>query len=335
MRYSSSQRDDDYDAECPEYEDEDENGSGARRRLDRSTGALADRRKKDAFESGRNIEGMHKFSRSSRDVYFQSDRDHSPRYGSFDPLGKGARSRRDYDGYEDSPQPTTSNNKFNFENDQGFESDFNTTTAEKTLRFSNDFSDKEQSRHGAHAVPSTSTMKSQDKASPGQPKLRFDEKITVSKFETNSDLFEDDDFSKAQFNFENEDQWVEELPRKNNLKSVSSHKRFENIKKSESVNIFAKNQDDPFEGDDFFNEPSPDNNNKKSTQNNSHHNNNYKWENSFAKFDENIWLSALDFSSYGKCAPKKRMLTKLTQNLIMVRLTFKNIMTCNVQYEIL
>lgn len=282
MRYSSSHRDDDYDLEGPEYDDEDENGSGTRRRLDRSTGALSERRKKDAFESGRNIEGMHKFSRSNRDVYFQLDRDHSPRYGSFDPLGKSARTRRDYEGYEDSPQPSTSNNKFNFENDQGFECDFNTTPAEKTLRFSNDFSDKEQSRHGAHAISSSSSMKSQDKShdytSPGQPKLRFDEKITVSKFETNSDLFEDDDFS----------QWIEELPRKNNLKSVSAHKRFENIKKSESVNIFAKNQDDPFEGDDFFKEPSQDNNNKKNTQNNSHHNNNYKWENSFAKFDENI-----------------------------------------------
>lgn len=294
MRYASSHREDDYDAEGPEYDEEEENGRGSRRRLDRSTGMLADRRKKDAFDSSRNMESMHKFSKSSRDVYFQSDRDQSPRYDSFDPLAKGPRSasRREhsYDDYENSPQSAAGNTKFNFENEQGFESDFNTTTpVEKSLRFSTDFSDKESSRH--HSGPSSANKDKphgNDFISPGQaPKLRFDEKITVSKFESNTDLFEDDDFSKAQFNFENEDQWIEELPRKNNLKSISSQ-RFENkFKKSESVNIFAKTQQDPFEDDDFFKKPSPETNNKKSSQNNNHHNNNYKWENSFAKFDEN------------------------------------------------
>lgn len=291
MRYGSSHRDDEYEMEGADYDDDDDCRS-SRRKLDRSTGMLADRRKKDAFDSPRNMESMHKFSKSSRDVYYH-ERDPSPRYDSFEPLQRGSRSgsRRDhnYDGYEESPQSAATNTKFNF--DQGFESDFNSTPVEKSLRFSADFSDKESSRQHSHtSAPSSAKDKphTSGSATPNQPKLRFDEKITVSKFETNADLFDDDDFSKAQFDFENEDQWIEELPRKNNLKSHSAHKRFENIKKSESVNIFAKNQDDPFEDDDFFKKPSPDNNNKKNPQNNGHQNNNYKWENSFAKFDENI-----------------------------------------------
>lgn len=299
LRFGSSHREDEYEPEGPEYDEDDENYRSSRRKLDRSTGALADRRKpKEAFESNRNMESMHKFSKSSRDVYFQSERERSPRYDSFDPLPKSARSgmRRDnnYDGYDDAAQPA-GNSKFNFDHDQGFESDFNTAPTEKSLRFSNEFADKDAATRN-HQSTSSAASKTQfpekspanEFASTSTPKLRFDENITISKFDTNSDLFEDDDFSKAQFNFENEDQWIEELPKKNNLKSVTSHKRFENIKKSESVNIFAKNLDDPFEDDDFFKKTSPDNN-KDGTQYSSHkNNNNYKWENNFAKFDENI-----------------------------------------------
>lgn len=291
MRYAH--RDDEYEVEGTEYDDDDD-CRGSRRRLDRSTGALADRRgKKDAFESPRNMESMHKISKSSRDVYYQSQRDPSPRYDSFEPMQRGSRSgsRREanYDAYEESPQSAATSTKFNF--DQGFESDFNSTPVEKSLRFSTDFSDKESSRHHSHtSAPSSAKDKTHtnESTTPNQPKLRFDENITVSKFESNADLFEDDDFSKVQFDFENEDQWIEELPRKNNLKSQSTQRRLD-IKKSESVNIFAKKQEDPFEDDDFFKKPSPDGTTKKNTQKNGHsNNNNYKWENSFAKFDENI-----------------------------------------------
>lgn len=311
MRYGSGHRDDEYDIEGAEYDD-DEECRGSRRRLDRSAGmSTGERRKKDAFDSPRNMEGMHKISRSSRDVYYQSQqREPSPRYDSFEPMQRGSRSssRREHNydgGFEDSPQSAANNTKFNF--DQGFESDFNSTPVEKSIRFSTDFSDKDSSRHHSHtSAPSSAKDKTHtsESGTPSQPKLRFDENITVSKFESNADLFEDDDFSKVQFDFENEDQWVEELPRKNNLKSQAAQKRFENIKKSESVNIFAKKQEDPFEDDDFFRQPSPDSNTKKNTQKNGHQNNNintnntnnnsnsgnnnYKWENSFAKFDESI-----------------------------------------------
>lgn len=293
MRYGH--RDDEYEAEAEAADyDDDDDCRGSRRKLDRSSGMLADRRKKDAFESPRNIETMHKFSKSSRDVYYQ--RDPSPRYDNFEPMPRGSRSssRRDhtYEDYEKASQSAANNTKFNF--DQGFESDFNSTPAEKSLRFTTDFSDKESSRHQSHTSAPSAPSSAKDKThtnesgTPNQPKLRFDENITVSKFDTNADLFEDDDFSKVQFEFENEDQWIEELPRKNNLKSQSAQRRLDNIKKSESVNIFAKKQDDPFEDDDFFKKPSPDSTNKKHTPNNGHPHSNYKWENSFAKFDENI-----------------------------------------------
>lgn len=322
MRYSSATRGDDYDYEGADYDGDEEHYRDVRRK-DRNTTGFADRRK---FDSDRNIESMHRISRSSRDVYFQSEKDRYGKFDSFDPQPKDNRpaSRRDrefnYETYEDTPHPNVGS-KFNFEPpDQGFESDF-IAAPEKSLRFSTDFGgEKEQARlpqpitnSGNHSQSTASG--SEQISTPPQQKLRFDDKITVSKF----DLFEDDDFSKAEFSFENEDQWIEELPKKINLKNVTSNKRHENIKKSESVNIFAKNHDDPFEDDDFFKTSSPEqnisscsnNSNKKNGIHNNSHNNNiksnsnsnanntinnktatnnnsFKWDSNFAKFDENI-----------------------------------------------
>lgn len=326
-RYSSATRDEDYEYDDgADYGDDDEHYRDVRRK-DRNAAMIADRRKHD---SDRSMESMHRISRSSRDVYFQTDKERFA--GKYDPYeAKGRPSSRrerefNYDTYEDTPHPNAGN-KFNFEaGDQGFESDFN-TAPEKNLRFSTDFSgDKDTGRLQQQQPPQLATISQPSPASgsehvptPPQQKLRFDDKITVSKF----DLFEDDDFSKAEFSFENEDQWVDELPKKINLKNSSNSsassqlKRHEHIKKSESVNIFAKKQDDPFEDDDFFKNSSPEQNNcsnnskKNGIHNNtSSHNNNinsnsnntsikgksvaannnasYKWENNFAKFDENI-----------------------------------------------
>lgn len=292
MRYPSASRGDDYEYEPGEYdEDDDVQYRDCRSRRDRAP--YNDRRK---LEHGRNMENMHRMSRSNRDVY-QNDK-----YGQFESTDRQTKgssrslSRREqdfnYESYEDTPHPNSSSNKFDFEpNDQGFESDF-TSAPEKSLRFSTNFtedktptmrlstnqqlptsipitavsSDKQTSPAPLppHPPPPPQQQSQQQSQQPQQsqqqqqqphqqqqqtPKLRFDDKITVSKF----DLFEDDDFSQAEFSFENEDQWVEELPRKINLKNVTSIKRgHENIKKSESINIFARNNDDPFEDDDFF-----------------------------------------------------------------------------------
>lgn len=319
MRYPSASRGDDYEYEGADYDEEEEEQYRDMCRKDRHAAMFMERRK---MEHSRNMEGMQRMSRSNRDVYYLSEKDRFGKFDSFDQPPKSssrASSRRErefnYDTYEDTPHPSAATNKFNFEAaDQGFESDFN-TAPEKSLRFSTDFSEKPSPRilsQAQHSIQSTGG--NTETSTPPQQKLRFDDKITVSKF----DMFEDDDFSKAEFSFENEDQWVEELPKKINLKNVSSNKRHENIKKSESVNIFARNNDDPFE-DDFFTSLKPDqsnggenltkkhygiqknthnnnvsnanNTNGKSTANNnnaSSNNNSFKWENNFAKFEDNI-----------------------------------------------
>ncbi|XP_055322685.1 protein disabled isoform X6 [Sitodiplosis mosellana] len=271
MRYPSASRGDDYEYDGADYDEEEEEQFHDMRRKDRHT---ADYRRR--IEHSRNMESMHRMSRSNRDVCYQSEKDRYDKFDSFDQGSKGggsrSSSRREHDfSYEDTPHPNVGTTKFDFEApDNGFESDFN-TAPEKSLRFSTDFSvDKTSSRlnQNTHSIPIQSTGGNSEMIStPPQQKLRFDDKITVSKF----DLFEDDDFSKAEFSFQNEDQWVEELPKKNNLKNVTSMKRHDNIKKSESVNIFARNQDDPFEDDDFFNKSSEQNNN-----------------NNFAKFEDNL-----------------------------------------------
>ncbi|XP_031633424.1 protein disabled isoform X4 [Contarinia nasturtii] len=277
MRYPSASRGDDYEYDGADYDEEEEEQQQFHdvRRKDRHA---TDYRRR--FEHNRNIESMHRISRSNRDVCFQSEKDRYDKFDSFDQGSKGGGSRsssrreRDF-GYEDTPHASGGTTKFDFESaDNGFESDFN-TAPEKNLRFSTDFSiDKTSTsatrlNQNTHSIPIQSMASNSDiNSTPPQQKLRFDDKITVSKF----DLFEDDDFSKAEFSFQNEDQWIEELPKKNNLKNVTSMKqRHDNIKKSESVNIFARNNDDPFEDDDFFN--------KKSTEQNN---------NNFAKFEDNL-----------------------------------------------
>lgn len=269
MRYPSASRGDDYEYDGADYDEEEEENFHDMRRKDRHTTEYRRR-----LEHSRNIEGMHRMSRSNRDV-FQSEKDRYDKFDSFDQSSRGggsrSSSRRDREfSYEDTPPSNVGTTKFDFEApDNGFESDFN-TAPEKSLRFSNDFSlEKTNARlnQNTHSIPIQSAGVNSDTIStPPQQKLRFDDKITVSKF----DLFEDDDFSKAEFSFQNEDQWVEELPKKNNLKNVTSMKRHDNIKKSESVNIFARNNDDPFEDDDFFKKSSEQNNNN------------------FAKFEDNL-----------------------------------------------
>lgn len=278
VRYPSAHRSSELEYEIADYENEP-NYRVPRRKQDAPRTLTAERRKKDSFGFDRNMESMHKFSKSSRDVYYPDEKDRFDQYVDDGP--KSARNIRNeygYDDYEETPRSMNSG-KFTFDDEQGFESDFNSPSNGKSLRFSNDFSEKETPRLNVNNVQKSITPNAEATPTISQ-KLRFDDKITVSKF----DMFEDDDFSKAEFSFENEDQWVSELPKKN-LKTTTM-KRQDNIKKSESVNIFAKKQDDPFEDDDFFAEKSPENNNDKNK--NGAGNGQFNWERNFAKFDENI-----------------------------------------------
>lgn len=281
MRYPSAHRSSEVEYEMPDYENEP-NYRMSRRKQEALRTMTAERRKKDSsFSFDRNMESMHKFSKSSRDVYYADEKERFDQYVDDGP--KSARSVRneyEYDDYEETPRSMNSG-KFTFDDEQGFESDFNSPSNGKSLRFSNDFSEKETTpRLNTHNIQKSITPNAEPTPTISQ-KLRFDDKITVSKF----DMFEDDDFSKAEFSFENEDQWVAELPKKN-LKSTV--KRQDNIKKSESVNIFAKKQEDPFEDDDFFAETSPEKNNNKNGSGGGGGNGQFNWERNFAKFDENI-----------------------------------------------
>ncbi|KAG4073767.1 hypothetical protein HA402_000991 [Bradysia odoriphaga] len=249
MRYPPAHRSSELEYEVADYENEP-NYRMSRRKQEALRTMTAERRKKDSsFSFDRNMESMHKFSKSSRDVYYPDDQ-----YVDDGPKSARSRNEYEYDDYEETPRSMNSG-KFTFDDEQGFESDFNSPSNGKSLRFSNDFSEKETPRLNTHSVQKSVTPNAEVTPTISQ-KLRFDDKITVSKF----DLFEDDDFSKAEFSFENEDQWVAELPKKN-LKTTA--KRQDNIKKSESVNIFAKKQEDPFEDDDFFAETNAEKNNNK------------------------------------------------------------------------
>ncbi|KAH8259305.1 hypothetical protein KR026_002096 [Drosophila bipectinata] len=165
--------------------------------------------------------------------------------------------------------------KFNF--DDGFESDFNQSSpppapagtassctstpagqvsgsgnnggSKSLFRFSNDFSDREKREQFEADTPPTSTP-------PITQKLRFDDNVKVSQFD---DAAFEDDFAKASFDFEKEQVTAGgaggAMSRKQNMRTSKLQQRQELIKKSESVNIFAKKQEDPFEDDEFFRSP--------------------------------------------------------------------------------
>lgn len=209
--------------------------------------------------------------------------------------------------------------KFNF--DDGFESDFNqsspppapagtasscnstpaghistsSTVGSKSLfRFSNDFSEREklqqqQQQQLQHRNDNFDMEAPSSQTPPITQKLRFDDNVKVSQFD---DAAFEDDFAKASFDFDKE-QASPAVPsassRKQNMRSSKLQQRQELIKKSESVNIFAKKQEDPFEDDEFFKSPDeqPLPGQEESTNADA---NKFQWneENNFAKFDENM-----------------------------------------------
>lgn len=250
-------------------------------------------------------EAMRRMKKSnSRDLYFDGeDKERfSGKFGSgnFETVtppksAKHVRMEYEFEDFGETPQSNTSG-KFNFEGGDGFESDFNSPPAPpsgnappsshhstKSFRFSNDFSEKDPGRH----YPSYNQKSQQQNyggfeadfaatprvgpTAPSAAKLRFNENVQVSKFNSEANtagthMFEDD-FAGRSDN-ELEDQWTCELqaPATSNnnnggkkiLKSSSQHpsqqqqQDKDNLRKSDSVNIFAKKVDDPFEDDDFF-----------------------------------------------------------------------------------
>ncbi|XP_016966011.1 protein disabled isoform X3 [Drosophila biarmipes] len=202
--------------------------------------------------------------------------------------------------------------KFNF--DDGFESDFNQSSpppapagtasscnstpagpvsanannggSKSLFRFSNDFSDREKREQFELDTPPTSTP-------PITQKLRFDDNVKVSQFD---DAAFEDDFAKASFDFEKEQAGPGPqgaggsgaMSRKQNMRTSKLQQRQELIKKSESVNIFAKKQEDPFEDDEFF--KSPEQEQATDQLNDEAETGKFQWSEdaNFAKFDENM-----------------------------------------------
>ncbi|XP_017483213.1 PREDICTED: protein disabled [Rhagoletis zephyria] len=197
-----------------------------------------------------------------------------------------------------------------------------TPATKSSFRFSNDFSEREKMHSFAQNSTSVSSSQqfdldaTQSPASQMMPpiitqKLRFDDNVKVSQFD---DAAFEDDFSNAQFDFEKDDQWnadslqstsnatlLTTAAKKHNLRNSKLQQRQELIKKSESINIFAKKSEDPFEDDEFFKAPSE----VKLANNNNNNNNTGQpaaksgaTDNSsgfqcdddfnFAKFDENM-----------------------------------------------
>ncbi|XP_070064824.1 protein disabled [Drosophila virilis] len=205
--------------------------------------------------------------------------------------------------------------KFNF--DDGFESDFNqsspppapagtasscnstpaglisasSTLGSKSLfRFSNDFSEREKLQQQQQRESNFELEAAPSSTPPITQKLRFDDNVKVSQFD---DAAFEDDFAKASFDFDKE-QSSPAAPsassRKQNMRSSRLQQRQELIKKSESVNIFAKKQEDPFEDDEFFKSPDEPVLPGQEDDANSADANKFQWneDNNFAKFDENM-----------------------------------------------
>lgn len=153
------------------------------------------------------------------------------------------------------PAPPPNSAKFNFD---GFESDFNNTSPKQPQQQnSQEGSQKFTFEREFSTSPNPTSAASKNGSN--QQKLRFNENVSVSKFDKNSSsqqMFEDD-FIES---------WTPEGPAsgaasnmQSSLKKTTTTNlkfaRQENIKKSDSINIFArKNDEDPFANDDFFND---------------------------------------------------------------------------------
>jgi disabled homolog 2 len=210
----------------------------------------------DEYEQHRSKGQVFKKS-SIRDLYENDPKDYygsskvaSSGYGEEETHTKKLPSLRKMDfGSEEQPHSlsqTLSKGRFNFE---GFESDFNSSpkNAEQKPK------DQQNFTFETEFSPSTNMPKNGS----NQQKLRFNENVSISKFDANSSaqqMFEDDflEWTPETHTAGNIQSSLKKIS-SSNLKTNSVFNRHDNIKKSDSVNIFARKSDeDPFENDDFF-----------------------------------------------------------------------------------
>lgn len=183
--------------------------------------------------------------------------------------------------------------------EQGFESDFIAGSPVKSagslknrpiFRFSTDYSNNNSPGvdSSPSAVVGSGGGQNGGSGSGSQPRLRFNEKVKVSNYlEDKSDSLEsppgkENDHFEDDFSAEMGDQWDESFTMPTGISGGNrATTKEKDIRKSESVNIFAKKSDDPFEDDDFF--KTGGNGEEESQQ----PKDNFNWNHNFAKFDDN------------------------------------------------
>jgi disabled homolog 2 len=171
-------------------------------------------------------------------------------------------------------QQQPNSNKFNFD---GFDSDFNSSPKIP----------EQQKNDSAQKFSFETEFSPSMPKNPNSQKLRFNENVSISKFDAESSsqqMFEDDFLEwtpEAPSTGSNIHSSLKKMPG-SNLKMNSTLARHESIKNSDSVSIFSRKTDeDPFENDDFFNDEGKEETNRNDQD--------FDWshKNNFANFDDN------------------------------------------------
>lgn len=312
IRYPARRRENFYDMEPDEAADE-EYYNRRQQQYYKTSNPRLEKGEKSRYAFQEEFEDPRRFKiNANRDLSDKGDRYRGGQQPLFDDMTpktvKHVRMEFDYE-YENTPQTASSgrgNGKFNFD-DAGFDSDFTSPASNsesqphsKPFRFSTDFLSKDSpkpskgfanfdSAEFSGNLPTLSdsvsnltnnppsTSGSTNTITGSGTKLRFNENVQVSQFE--------DDFSRAEIE-EADDQWNEMPLKSNKLTTRQQHQQqTENLKKSESINIFARKKDvDPFEDDPFFGSSSKSNNNDANPTVAS----GKDWDKGFATFEDNM-----------------------------------------------
>lgn len=195
----------------------------------------------------------------------------------------------------DLPSVHSSVKKFNFD---GFESDFNSSSPKQIQHQTSQDMQKFSFEGDFRTSPNPSSASggggaSVAKSSSSQQKLRFNENVAVSKFDKNStsqQMFEDDFIESWTPPSDINNQSAMQSSLKKTPMSNLKFSKQENIKKSDSINIFARKSDeDPFANDDFFNSESGNGGGDDNSEVNNEAEDPFQWnsQNNFANFDDN------------------------------------------------
>ncbi|KAL7051363.1 hypothetical protein ACKWTF_004443 [Chironomus riparius] len=218
---------------------------------------------------------------TSKDIFIDESKEHFTGNNDVHQKRQTIVKRTEFSSEEQSTQPPVPqpSNKFAFD---GFESDFTTSPKQRNDQKSEPPKFTFEEREFSSVSPNTA------KNGNSQQKLRFNENVSVSKFDKNASsqqMFEDDflqSWTPSEAPPTVGGTQMQSSLKKTAVKGNVVFTRQENIKKSDSVNIFARKSDeDPFENDDFFS--GGDGGNEKPEEDPFH----WDSKNNFANFDDN------------------------------------------------